>query len=306
WHRQIRSLDPGVPNAAWNVLPAVGDNLARHFTGGVYDPVNDAFMTFGGYDETRQTSPLTVAAFTLGPEGPTWFRIPTSTPGPTDVSLRVSVAFDPTSRTLWTYSPGRYDFLDGALWSLQLSGGPVISVSIRPWEAGIDTVSLAWQLGPGLPPEVQIQRLETPGDWVTRASVSAEGSGEIRFVDRGLEPGRTYGYRLLVSLRGVLKADGEHSITTKSLPAKAGAGPPYPNPARGAFAFHLDMTESSLVRIRLFDIAGRLLMTDERGVLDRGSRTIVVTPPAGIAAGSYYVQVDQGAQSFRHRIVIVR
>ncbi len=79
----------------------------------------------------------------------------------------------------------------------------------------------------------------------------------------------------------------------------------YPNPVseQGFVEFTLEV--SSNVRISLYDLDGRLVKTDEFGMIQEGAHTITM-PVGDIAEGLYILELNAGQHLNRERIVITR
>ncbi|MHC4913541.1 MAG: multicopper oxidase domain-containing protein, partial [Planctomycetota bacterium] len=79
----------------------------------------------------------------------------------------------------------------------------------------------------------------------------------------------------------------------------------YPNPVseQGLVEFTLEV--SSNVRISLYDLDGRLVKTDEFGMIQEGAHTIAM-PVGDIAEGLYILELNAGQHLNRERIVITR
>ena len=70
-----------------------------------------------------------------------------------------------------------------------------------------------------------------------------------------------------------------------------------PNPAVEAVSVTFEQRVAGPVRLRLVDAAGRVVLTRDAGTLPAGTHQVPLTLPAGLSAGTYFVQLvsDGGA-----------
>ena len=93
-------------------------------------------------------------------------------------------------------------------------------------------------------------------------------------------------------------------------PAWLWLAPPAPNPARGATLLRYTLPAAALVRLELFDLAGRRVREIEEGERFAGEHTARFDGSDAdgrtIAAGLYFVRLEAGGRSAVTRLVIAR
>lgn len=152
---------------------------------------------------------------------------------------------------------------------------------------------------------VTIERRTADIGWNAVDSRFADGSGSIAFEDRNVTAGVRYGYRIAVRTDG---ADVYSAETWIEVPVEAGLSLAgfRPNPAAGDVFVDFSLPSSERATLKVFDIAGRAVVTREIGGLGVGRHQIRLDGGASLAAGAYVVQITQGARVVTRRGVIVR
>jgi len=93
-------------------------------------------------------------------------------------------------------------------------------------------------------------------------------------------------------------------------PREARVLPASPNPARDGARLELDLPAATLVRVAVYDLAGRRIRELSRGLLPAGRRVLVwdLRNDAGarVGPGLYYYRVSLGARQETGRLVVVQ
>lgn len=172
-------------------------------------------------------------------------------------------------------------------------------VSVVSAEARTDEVRLRWHVGGETRASVE-RRKGGAVEWRSLAQLDVDGTGYLEYVDREVEPGASFEYRLTFAsgARG-----GEASVTVPALElALAGARP---NPAVGALSVAFTLPDAIAARLELYDLAGRRLAAHNVGTRGAGRHVVRLTDGA-LAPGLYWVSLTQGARTLRTRVAVVR
>jgi hypothetical protein len=171
--------------------------------------------------------------------------------------------------------------------------------------AGPDGVTLTWYGADLAGRFVTLERSTANLDWSAVSSRFADGSGSIAFEDRDVTAGSRYGYRIAVRTGGADQYSGETWI---DVPVEAGLALAgfRPNPSGGAVFVDFSLPSGEPASLRVFDIAGRSLVTREVGALGAGRHQVRLDGGAALKAGAYVVQISQSGRTVTRRGVIVR
>ncbi len=172
-------------------------------------------------------------------------------------------------------------------------------VSLASAEATPGEVRLRWHVSGET--RANVERRAGDGEWEVRAEVEADGGGYMSHVDRDVEPGASYGYRLAFAggVRG-----GETSVAVPAALALALEGA-RPNPANGALWVAFTLPDAARARLELFDLAGRQVAAREVGAHGAG-RHVVRLDDGALAAGLYWAALTHGGRTLRARVVVVK
>jgi hypothetical protein len=111
-----------------------------------------------------------------------------------------------------------------------------------------------------------------------------------------------------LSLGGSPTADPSFSTAAAATPrliafAFRGA---QPNPTSGPLNLSFDLPTASETRVRLYDVAGRVVVDEALGRLGPGTYSRSVASAAHLAPGMYVVRLTHGADEAMRRVVVVR
>lgn len=144
---------------------------------------------------------------------------------------------------------------------------------------------------------------------LTESPIPRNDTGRYDWTDRDLAPNTEYHYRLgLVGAGGAEVRAGE--LVLRTLKAEFALGAPYPNPTRGGFSIRLAIPRTGWARVRVVDVAGRVVRTLHEGALAVGEHTLVwdgrLIGGRAADSGIYFVQYEAGGRRAVSRVVLMR
>jgi predicted outer membrane repeat protein len=105
-------------------------------------------------------------------------------------------------------------------------------------------------------------------------------------------------------------ACGVVDVGATSAGARLVLGAPRPNPAHGAARIAFEIPARQDVRLRVFDVSGRVVATLVAGALDAGAHTLTWdgrdTAGHRVSPGVYFYRLEAGARQISRKLVIVR
>ncbi len=182
----------------------------------------------------------------------------------------------------------------------------VTSVDIAVIEAvgDADGAHVSWWLPQWVGHDVLIERAQAPDLWEAWTRVAVNLEGRVDIVDRTVEVGHRYGYRVHVPSSGALGSFGE---TWVSIPAGDGFGIALAgtNPSAGAIGLRVRLApEGGDATVSAFDVRGRRVA---HAVLSGagGEQTARLGEDVRLAPGVYLVRLTQGARTATCRAVVI-
>jgi len=188
----------------------------------------------------------------------------------------------------WYYSntPGEPDSMlvelssDGSTWTIARS----IHLSDPEWT--LDVIRLKDFLPPGPTARIRFIAQDQGPDGIVEAAVD-----DIELFDASLVPSST--------------VDVPVSGTPPAI-----LGAPRPNPAPGAAHLTLQLRDAGTVRVRVFDLAGRLVTTVHDGPAVAGPMTLVWNGKDDrgrrVSSGVYWIHAEAGGQTMIQKVVLAR
>ena len=290
---------------AWTALAPTGaPPSGRRGHGAIYDPVRDRMVVFGGTDGTNARNDV----WALSLSGtPVWTALTPAGTLPGGRSAH-SAIYDPMGDRMVVF--GGSDALlsyRSDVWALSLAGTVTdVQASLVSADAAPERVRLEWALGSGAGVSATVYRCTTSTPWQALGTVSADGTGRIRYEDGAVAPGARYGYRLGVR-------DGEREgfagETWVEVPAAASfaLSGARPNPTVGGglwVRFALPTAEPA--SLELYDVSGRQVESRNAGALGAGEHELRLDSGAPMAPGVYLLRLTQGIRSLTARAVVIR
>jgi len=192
-------------------------------------------------------------------------------------------------------------------------GGPTPTLLVMlAADAVRDGIELRWQFSASSRfTSVVVERAEVPsGAWmVVEAALREEGGATIA-LDRAVEPGHSYQYRLVAT------ANDGTKITFGPVPATAGSpvaefalSAITPNPTRDLARIDYALPRAAPVRLSVLDLQGRELVRLVDGVQTPGRHQAVWTGETShgrAAAGLYFVRYQTPERVLTRRLSITR
>jgi minor extracellular serine protease Vpr len=269
-------------NVTWNATDNVGVTsvnllLSRDGSGGTFVPVVSGLANSGSY---------------------AWV---VDLPPGTDCWLKV-VASDAAGNTGSDIGDAAFTIVDVATPTL-LSRFTVSAVA-----AGLE---LRWQFSdPGSFGAVTVERAEqVDGPWAGVAVEQRDESGVSVAVDRGVESGRTYWYRLSAAMGQTRLTFGPIEATAGEAIVAFALGRPVPNPTSGTARVDYAVPHTSHITLGLYDMQGRRIATLADGLMSAGRHQAVWNGMAGgrsASPGIYFLRLQGPGVSFSRRLVVTR
>jgi FG-GAP-like repeat len=175
-----------------------------------------------------------------------------------------------------------------------------VRASLVSATADHDGVHIEW-LVQQAPRDLLVERSEATAAWQPAGGVMFDVTGRVRFVDELVEPGRRYGYRLVID--GVQSA-GEVWLDVPAAQKFALHGAS-PNPARARVRVSFSLPNDDPARLELWDVAGRRVRSEAVGALGAGPHLKTLAGPP-LAPGAYVIRLVRGGEVATRRLVVVR
>jgi hypothetical protein len=221
-------------------------------------------------------------------------------------------AYDPAHKTMEIFGGGPY-LRD--VWELPLGDTTTTAVLLARFDARAVSggIEVRWEFGdPGRIAESWIVRAANgAGPWVEAAlDRRREGESEIA-TDRTVTDGETRFYRLVARERGgALLHFGPVSATAGVTPVRASLDAPSPNPARGAVQLGFTLPAPAVIRLSIFDVAGREVATLLDGEQRAGRFAVTWSGEFGTGGaarpGLYFARLRTTHGTLMRRIAIAR
>jgi hypothetical protein len=290
---------------AWTALAPTGaPPSGRRGHGAIYDPVRDRMVVFGGTDGTNARNDV----WALSLSGtPAWTALTPAGTLPGGRSAH-SAIYDPMGDRMVVF--GGSDALlsyRSNVWALSLAGTVTdVQASLVSADATPERVRLEWALGGSAGVSATVYRCTAAVPWQTLATVSADGTGRIRYEDGAVAPGTRYGYRL--GLRDG-EREGFAGETWVEVPAAASfaLSGVRPNPAAaGRLWVRFALSTAEPAALELYDVSGRRVESRNVGALGAGEHELRLDSGAPLTPGVYLLRLTQGIRSLTARAVVVR
>jgi len=188
-----------------------------------------------------------------------------------------------------------------------------VSVFLDVVDASQGVVRLRWIVPGGARLVGVVQRREEGPDWVDLTRALPVDAPEFRFEDPSVEAGRRYAYRLR------LRDASEEWFTSETwvqVPVSIAAprtpvlDTPYPNPSGGRMTFRVGIPDGSAARLRIYDVAGRMVASILEGDEPAGWTTKVWDGEDSrghrVSTGVYIAVLETRGQTVRRKILVAR
>ena len=165
-------------------------------------------------------------------------------------------------------------------------------------------VRLDWFSAAGASLSAFVERRTASSSWQSLGTLSADGTGHLRYEDRSVAPGERYAYRLSYVQGGVEQFSAETWVEVPAL--KLALEGLRPNPAVGELTASFTLPNGAPARLQLLDVTGRVWLAREVGAMGAGNHLIRLTEGAAVPAGIYWLRLSQSGRSLLARGVVIR
>jgi hypothetical protein len=184
---------------------------------------------------------------------------------------------------------------------------PLVAVPVQISLAATDVepgrVRVTWYTAEAGVLVATVYRRTGAGEWEDLGRISPDGSGEMVFEDRSVQPGTRYHYRLGV-FEGTRESFlGEVTVDVPAAPALA-IEAVRPNPADRELWVTFSLPQPASATLELLDVSGRRIR--ELTVSGVGRQTVDLAAGGRLAPGVYLVRLIQAGRSVVMRASIVR
>jgi len=141
--------------------------------------------------------------------------------------------------------------------------------------------------------------------WMILGTVQVDGTEQITYEDRAVEPGGRYGYRIGMQDAGKEYFVGETWIVVPRVPQLSLEGA-QPNPVRRDLVVSFSLRSAEPANMEVFDVSSRRILSDALGSLGPGSHLVHLEGGNTLPNGEYILRLTQGPQSMVARAVVLR
>jgi len=321
----VWSLTLGATPAWTQLNPAGTAPPARFGACGVYDPVGDRLVIFGGSGNLLYSD---VWALTLSGT-PTWSQLSPSGTPPAARFLAGS-ARNPVTNRMVIFG-GTDNTLFNDVWTLTLSGAPAwtqISASGTPPSQRYEPTAIYDQSHDRLVVFGGFDGFTYLGD--TWALSLTGAPAWTLLVPTGLSPSPRYGHTAIYDSvrKSMLVYGGFDGVTHDdtyellfgdvtavadtpgpSSPAAMTLHAAYPNPFRSSATIDFDLARPREGRVAVYDVHGRLVRELRRGSLPQGSSSLRWDGTDGrgivVAAGTYFYRIESEGAFLTRKVVLL-
>lgn len=177
-----------------------------------------------------------------------------------------------------------------------------------------DGISLSWRTSSES--NVVSYDIETANGvlWETRGHITGMGDNPnghtYSFVDRSVDAGRTYVYRLVeVDMDGARRALGRSATVTAGInsvtPTEFALKQNYPNPFNPTTRIEFTLGEASDVSLRIFDVMGREVASLVNGSMSAGAHSVEFDA-ANLSAGVYFYELKAGTFASVRKMMLLK
>jgi len=199
------------------------------------------------------------------------------------------------------------------IWGSIWSGPTAVLLASASAEGSGGRVTLKWELSEQVPvSSFVIERAESRnGQYATR-DVRIQEVSERSYccVDGDVESGRTYWYMIVISGAQNDERYGPLEVAVEQVPAVWALHQSYPNPFNPFCTIGYDVAHAGCVRVRVFDVAGRVVRTLVDARREPGFYAVAWdgTDEGGrkVASGAYFCSIEAGEFRAVRKMVMSR
>jgi len=179
---------------------------------------------------------------------------------------------------------------------------PVL-VSVASAQGFPDRVELMWEVGDNSVGAVAIYRAENAGEWRSLGLRMLDGARRASFIDRDVEPGRHYGYRIGFFEGGEEVFAGETWVEVPAWTLALQGSRPNPSGSRLSVSFSLPVLAPAT--LELLDVTGRRLRARAVGTLGAGRHVVDMTPERPLGTGVYWLRLTQAGKALTAKTIVL-
>ncbi|MBL7136331.1 MAG: T9SS type A sorting domain-containing protein [Candidatus Marinimicrobia bacterium] len=162
--------------------------------------------------------------------------------------------------------------------------------------------------------KLEIGNWEEIAGYLSNTALEGHGSTteahEYQYMDRAVQPGATYEYRLGdVDYSGKVTWHKKLEIKVEAegakIPTEFGLQRAYPNPFNPTTTISYQLASSSFVKISIYDVRGKLVETLVNEQKDRGNYSLV-WDAGGLSSGIYLYKIAAGEYSEVNKCLLIR
>jgi hypothetical protein len=269
-------------NLAWTPGPAPGPRL-------FYDSGRDRLLAWGAGETLWMIRAR---------DGEAWTQL--SLAGDPPRAPLQPIALDAAHDRLLVFGGSE---ADNGLYAITFDVATPVTLSLVRQVAEPGAVTLAWWGAGTVAGTLEAERRSADAPWRRIASLDPDGQGRYALVDRTVEPGARYGYRLVSPADGgVAAAEAWVEVPLRAVFALRGA---VPNPAARGLRVAFSLPDAAPARLALFDLLGRRLAEREVSDLGAGAHTVPLGDP-DLRPGVYVLRLERGGQALVARALAIR
>ena len=312
-HDQVWELELS-PVPTWrNITPAVAGPCARRSLTSIYDPVRDRMVIFGGWDNrSNRTDSFLNDVWALSLDGePAWTQLlPAGDQQPIGRDC-TSAAYDSKADRMVLYGGWSGNQMLGDTWFLDWGQAGEKAVLTPTAQAQAGNAHVTWDVQAETAPHGAVFRRQEGTPWQSVAVLSQDGAGNLVFDDPTVVPGGRYAYLAAVPSERGADFGGEIWVdvpSTIGVPSPAVAfalAGALPNPVTSRFTASFSLASGETARLALRDVSGRIVLAREVGGLGAGPHRVELARDRDLAAGVYFLTLEQGGLSASRRVVVV-
>jgi hypothetical protein len=312
-HNDVFALELRGSMPAWHrIVPQGPLPEPRRTLASIYDPLRERMVIFGGWDsQGESTSSFLNDTWALSLSGAAqWSELAPGGGLPTGRDA-MAAAYDPVGDRMVVYGGWTGATMLGDTWFLGWGGSGQAASMTASAEAEPSQARIQWSVQNAAGPYAAVYRSEEGAPWTSVATVEADATGVVTYVDGSVEPGGRYGYLLVVPSRRGETFGGEAWV---DIPGPTGTLPPggrafalesvRPNPVVDRFAVGFVLPDAAPARLELFDVAGRRVLHRQLDSPGAGRHVVQLGAAADYRPGMYFLRLSQAGSSLTGRVVI--
>jgi hypothetical protein len=210
--------------------------------------------------------------------------------------------FTTDSKLYAAWADGRNGDSDVYTVNVSLLTTPV-DVALVAVQAEPDRVTVTWNVAGASVLTATVERRDASSDFTAVGQVSADGNGDLTYVDTAVVPGGRYAYRLLWDDGGTQRTTSEVWVDVPAAATFALHGA-QPNPAVNGVIVSFALPDASPATLELLDVAGRRV--SEKRVAGAGAQLVNLSEGLALEPGVYVVRLTRGVRSLTARVTVVR